>query len=382
MTMSKQMEKPFEFIKKKDGSSFTSETYKNWYKARAYVLDKLKDKAFVPDSNEFLHVVVTDVDNEVSRPLMLSIVRQVALSAHFINYKEESNKNRTVITIISHNVGIIKEELKKEEYLFYLPIYGKDFFKDSNNNPVNGCPKVEVDIEICFSEGLPEGDIIKMTKDEAESFCSSKFEDEIFSIDTRMAVYASRMYDLGADINNLPYDDIHSTERYSIALDVFQFVKLEDGLKPLIKNEWTDSENQVKVLESLSNIFCSDSFESRAKAVKLYSEQRQISEPEAWKELNHSLSKSEHARWVVEKLIMGYKPMSKDQRLEYEKQFGKKREQYAKGLKRPVDMKDLSHVDLCSFVNLRRIDPDNMKYDSFLVLCIPEILKRINGENK
>ena len=85
--MSKQMEKPFEFIKKKDGSSFTSETYKNWYKARAYVLDKLKDKVFVPDSNESLHVVVTDVDNEVTRPLMLSIVRQVALSAHFINYK-------------------------------------------------------------------------------------------------------------------------------------------------------------------------------------------------------------------------------------------------------------------------------------------------------
>ena len=79
---------------------------------------------------------------------------------------------------------------------------------------------------------------------------------------------------------------------------------------------------------------------------------------------------------------MGYRPISKDQRLEYEKQFGKKREQYAKGLKRPVDMKDLSHIDLCSFVNLRRIDPDNMKYDSFLVLCIPEILKRINDESK
>lgn len=380
--MSKQLEKPFEFLKKKDGSSFSSETYKNWYKARAYVMDKLKDKVFVPDSNDSLHVVVTDVDNEVSRPLMLSIVRQVALSAHFINYKEESNKNRTVVTIICHNVGIIKEELEKEEYLFNLPIYGKSFFKDSNNNPVKGRTKVEVDIEICFSEVLPEGDIIKMTKDEAESFCNSKFEDEIFSIDTRKAVYASRMYDLGADINNLPYDDIHSTERYSLALDVFQFVKLEDGLKPLIKNEWTDIKNQIKVLEALSNIFCSECFESRAKAVKLYGEQEKISEPEAWKKLNYALSRSEHARWVVEKLIMGYKPMSTKQRLEYESLFGGDRKQYAKRLKCPDNLKDLSHIDLCSFANLRRIDPDNMKYDSFLVLCIPEILKRINGENK
>ena len=159
-------------------------------------------------------------------------------------------------------------------------------------------------------------------------------------------------------------------------------MKLEDGLKPLIKNEWTDSKDQVKVLEALSNIFCSDCFESRAKAVKLYSEQRQISEPEAWKELNPLLSKSEHARWVVEKLIMGYKPMSKDQRLKYESCFGDSRKQYAKGLKRSDDLNELSHIDLCSFANLRRIDPDNMKYDSFLVLCIPEILKRINDENK
>lgn len=379
--MSKQLEKPFEFLKKKDGSSFTSETYKNWYKARAYVLDKLKDKAFVPDSNECLHVVVTDVDNEVSRPLMLSIVRQVALSAHFINYKEESNKNRTVITIITQNVGIIKKELEKEEYMFYLPVYGKGFFKDSNNNPVKDCPKVEVDIEILFSEAPPDGDIVKMTKDEAESFCNSKFEDEIFSIDTRKAVYASRMYDLGAEINNLPYDDIHSTERYSVALDVFQFMKLEEDIKPLVKNNWAESRSQVKVLEALSNIFCSDCFESRAKAVKIFSEQEGISESEAWKKLNQELSKSEHARWVVEKLIMGYRPMSKDQRLEYESRFGDSRRQYAKGLKRPDNLKDLSHIDLCSFTNLRRIDPDNMKYDSFLVLGIPEILNRIKDDD-
>lgn len=381
MVMSKQLEKPFEFLKKKDGSSFPPKTYKNWYSARAYVLDKLRDMAFVPDSNECLHVVVTDVDDEVSRPLMLSVVRQVALSAHFINYKEESNTNRTVITIITHNVGIIKEELEKEEYLFYLPIYGKGLFKNSNNSPVKGRPKVEVDIEIRFSETLPEGDSVIMKKDEVDSFCNSKFEDELYTIDTRKAVYASRMYDLGAEINNLPYDDIHSTERYSVALDVFQFMKLEDDLKPLVKNNWAESRNQVKVLEALSNIFCSDCFESRAKAVKIFSEQEGISESEAWKKLNQELSKSEHARWVVEKLIMGYRPMSKDQQLEYESRFGDSRRQYAKGLKRPDNLKDLSHIDLCSFTNLRRIDPDNMKYDSFLVLGIPEILNRIKDDD-
>ena len=113
----------------------------------------------------------------------------------------------------------------------------------------------------------------------------------------------------------------------------------------------------------------------------MYSEQEKISESEAWKRLNFLLSKSEHERWVVEKLILGYKPVDDMQRLEYESQFGNSRKQYVKKLKWLSESKELSHIDLCSFSNLRRIDPNNMKYDSFLVLGIPEILKRINDDD-
>lgn len=376
--MSKHLEKPFDYLKKKDGGDFAPETYKNWYKARAYVLDKLKDVAFTPSSNEYLHVVITDVDDEASCPLMLSVVRQVALSAHYVNYKEETGKNSTVITIVSKQAERIKKELEKEEFLFYLPIYGKDVFEHSSNDPIDGRPKVEVDIKIRFSETMPNDGFIMMSKDEVESFCSFKNDEEIYGIDTRKAVYASRMYEIGAEINNLPYDDIHSTDRYAVALDVFQFVKLENEVSPLVDElQWKKPNNQIKVLEGLSNLFCSDCFESRMKAVKLYGEQEKMGEPEAWRKLNKLLSKSEHTRWVVEKLIMGYKPMSTRQHLEYESLFGESKRQYAKGLKRPGDLRELSHIDLCSFADLRRIDPDNMKYDSFLVLGIPEILKRI-----
>ena len=38
----------------------------------------------------------------------------------------------------------------------------------------------------------------------------------------------------------------------------------------------------------------------------------------------------------------------------------------------------LAHIDLCSYRDLRRINPVSLKYDSFLMLAIPRILKVVN----
>ena len=96
-----------------------------------------------------------------------------------------------------------------------------------------------------------------------------------------------------------------------------------------------------------------------------------------WEEYNEALSRSEHARWMVEKFIMGYRRLNNNEILKYESLFGKDRDDYLMKLKRNAS--DPAHIDLCSYHDLRRIDPDDLKYDSFLVLCIPEILK-INDE--
>ena len=114
----KQLESPFEYLRRKDGSAFEAETVVNWYKARAYVLDKLKDVAFGVGSGKHLQVVL-DGDS----PRMLSVARQVALSAHFVNFDEDAEdegKHRTVITIVSKRADIV-EELEKEEFLSNLP---------------------------------------------------------------------------------------------------------------------------------------------------------------------------------------------------------------------------------------------------------------------
>lgn len=379
--MNKQLESPFEYLIRKNNEQgketgkkeiFDSDIVNDWYKARAYVLDKLAGVIISPNDNRHLHVVI-----EGTSPLMLSVVRHVALSAHFVNYDEGSRYNRTVVAIVDKGGESVINELKKEEYLCNLLDYCK--------YTLNGNAKNEdsyIDIEFVVAQERPainektEIEVYMCEKD-VDSFCNSKFEEEIFCIDTSKAQYADRMYCLGTEIDNLPYDAIHSVERYSLALDVYLFDRIEKTLGKLVVDEkWKKVENQFDVLMALSNIYCSDCFLTRYNSIKPCWKDGKMTEKEAWEKNYDVLSKSEHARWVVEKLIMGYKPMSNKQKLEYGSLFGDARKQYAKKIKKDI-FNELSHIDLCSFAELRRIDPDNMKYDSFLMLGIPDILRKV-----
>ena len=96
-----------------------------------------------------------------------------------------------------------------------------------------------------------------------------------------------------------------------------------------------------------------------------------------WERYDEALSKSEHARWVADKLIMGYRPLNEAERFQDEGLFGSDKVKYRKRLKNNAS--DPVHIDLCSYRDLRRIDPDSLKYDSFLMLSIPGILKRVLG---
>lgn len=359
--MSEQWEKPFQLLRRMDGSEYSDEIILNWYKARAYVLDKLRDVAIGPNSGEHLHVVVIG-----DSPLMLSVARQVALSAHYANFEEHDAKgtltccNRTVITIVSQNENIV-EELKKEEYLCNL----LDLCKYSIHvaAPVNKDSYLDIELKIVKDWQGTETKFLKvMTAEDVEIVLRGKEKQEIESIDTRKAVLADRMYKLGELIDNLPAEDIHCAHRYAMALDVFQ----HDLLKKPIEKMFNNNDSLVKVKEKMSNVFCADCFESRAIGMKTKGE---------WEKHNEALSNSEHTRWVVEKLIMGFRPLNNEEQLDDQQLFGKAKTRYRKDLK--SNPKCPSHIDLCSCADLRRINPEDMKYDSFLMLAIPKILKKL-----
>ena len=57
--------------------------------------------------------------------------------------------------------------------------------------------------------------------------------------------------------------------------------------------------------------------------------------------------------------------------------FGAERRAYRKKLKQ-----NGIHIDLCSYRDLRRMNPVNMKYDCFLMMAMPRILKEFYQNNQ
>ena len=370
-------ERPFEYLRRKDTHEpFPEETVRNWYIARAYVLEKLKNVSIAPDAGKHLHAVVGG-----DSPLMLAVVRQLALTAHYPNFVEFDTynrlvcRNRTVITLVSRqDAASILQELEKEENLGNLlqcasySLFGKVENEDSF---------LDVALEV-VSELPADADSVLLTEEEALAFAAARPSEQLFTIDTRKAVYASRVYNLGAVIDNLPYEDINSAGRYNRALDTFQYKVLQDrkGLQ-LISSQW--EENPVTVKNGLSNVFCSDCFAFRELAIQQqYPAGRKVGDRERtaiWEKNIQALSLSEHGRWVVEKLILGFSPLDERERKEYGSLSGSRRAAYCKQLK--SDAAHPAHIDICSYRDLCRIDPDSLKYDSFLMLAIPLILDAV-----
>lgn len=366
-------EKPFEYLRHKNGDNYSAETISNWYVARAYVLDKLKDVAIGPTSNEHLHAVVMG-----DSPMMLSTVREVALLAHFANFDEASGSNRSVITIVSGNDSIV-EELRKEEYLCNLLDYCK--YSVYGSAPINADSFLDVEFEI--ERSLPSADkgglVVELSDNDANDFLKTVRMDDIMSIDTRKAVYVGRIYELGVLIDNLPAEDIHSPKRYKMALDTFEHNFLQKPMTQLINPEkW--SANLIQAKNGFSSICCADCFELRTRGMEQCSNNKKKDSDKVWEDHIEALSISEHARWVTERLIMGVRFYTKQERICDERSFGGAKKQYRNRMKKNAS--DPVSIDICSFAELRRINPGDMKYDSFLMLAIPKILERIKEEDK
>lgn len=361
----------------------------NWYKARAFVLHLIQDE--LSKSKEMIPCWHFVMKNDSS--LMLAVVRHLALYAHFITYEEcdklgnPTRNNKTVITLCTQKkaeeIGTI---LKTEDNLYNLPKYCEMtiFGNTQNKNSF-----IDIALEVVEKEeqsSYAAGKLVAITEEEVIKWCDSQVPENITKIDTRKAVYANKIYKLGGIIDNLRYEDINNTKRYNKALDTYQYRVLNESLleggkyKQLIdKEKWESNYNEVR--KGMSNIICADCFEIREKEVELIAKQEETEgkEEEIWEQYIEALAHCEHNRWVAEKLILGYLQFEKKDRLKYESLFGQQRKKYRDLLKN----REVSpmHINICSNRDLRRIDPDNMKYDSFLMLSIRYILKEIRMEN-
>lgn len=477
---------------KDNNETFSKETVINWNKARQYVLNVLPEKekhsplngiGFSPSSNEHLHVIITGISD-----LMLCIARQIALIAHYPNFNEYGGSNRTVITILYNSSDLEKsksksiiEHVSKEEYLCNLTLLCKytikkwDGEKETVVKTENEDSFIDVElelVEVCAhdykeymnwrrftsQDNNDNTHTIVVAEDEVENMVHTDNPDyyETMPIALHNAMRANMVYYVGADIDNLPPDDPNTAERYSRALHYFCYQQSKDDTQKKWDNFFKKDDNgtptqyardQIELRNLLSNIFCTDCFESRLRSVvtidaindefdksilgrckwpfswrkhrcvdkfyKFVEQAKNIGEEDierkeelkkkkkekglkGIKEVNSNmfiwflqheyrkvlrivkanltaLAKCEHARWNVEKLILGFSPLTDAERTTDELKFGEARKQYRKSLKK--DSKYPKHIDLCSYHDLQCRNPADMKYDCFLMMAMSWILR-------
>ena len=439
---------------------FASDIIEGWYRARKYVMNLLEKDSFLRNSSQNqAHVVIP-----YTSKMALFIARQIALVAHFPDFNEGDGKtygpsNHTVITILYNretHPDIIKE-LRREEYLCNLPDVCKCVFKDGDYNrdegkPLNTYSFIDIELELVgFKNDKSIHERIKNENSNLKSFVisadkikeidKSKYENEV---DVTNASRVNMVYNVGADIDNLPPNDTNTVERYGKALLYFCYQQTKDntrekwrGLTKYDKeSDKAEFSYQIKIRNKLSNVFCADCFTMRLKSIfskddvkrlnkilendkikkelqkhhhlsliakfckkakkdllKLTHTCKRLSDsPISMEDLKtlivrnenvlidivgnnlQAMARCEHARWNVEKLILGFSPLTPEEQYEDNRRFGSSRNSYRKSL-----IQKAHHIDLCSYHELLRINPQDMKYDCFLMLAMVRILKEANG---
>lgn len=368
----------------------------NWYKARYYVLKIMKsldDDGISPTSSENVHIVIENADE----PLMQAVVRQICLIAHYPNFNEENGENRTLITMCSNNPTLNYMEMRDKKVLGNLLEYCKCTGEEDKcllkNCKCTGkyvfckntCNLIPLDIEFEFLDNNPYSkEKVKIITSDKVKKGTGGFNKINEKIDVTKGMLVNMVYNTGAEIENLPATDNANIERYSTALNVFCYKLKSD----MIQKKWYECAKQdengkykeLDIKKKLSSVFCADCFEARIKGLLNTREKslaeyilqdfatvmKQISK----KENLNALARCEHARWNVEKLILGFEPLLEKDWYELENCFGKERNKKIKDFKN-----NYKHIDLCSYKNLRRVNPADIKYDYFLMLAMPQIIR-------
>ena len=357
----------------------------NWYKARYYVMNtlpSLEGEGISYDSNKRMHVVVNWED---SSSLLLAVIRQICLVAHYPNYQEDTGVNRTLISICTKDITAAYQSIRGCAYLGNLLAYCKCNITDSKEAECTETLPLDIEFEFVTGKSeIGENDIaFEVNKKDVEDKTAHLQEDD-YILDVTMGMLVCMVYNTGVEIDNLSAYDNANIERYSIALNVFCY-----KLKPdLIFQKWKECANpnnngkynQVDIKNKLSSVFCADCFESRIRGLLDTSEKNiveyllqdfgTVMKVICKENIITSLARCEHSRWNVEKLIMGFSPLKPEDWYKIESCFGKERRNLIKRLKKAG-----RHIDICSYRGLRRVNPEDMKYDFFLILAMPQIMR-------
>ncbi|MBQ0060320.1 MAG: hypothetical protein KBT15_00920 [Bacteroidales bacterium] len=186
-----------------------------------------------------------------------------------------------------------------------------------------------------------------------------------------------RMYPFGMD-TEFHVGDLDS-ETYGMLVNVAYGYNPDDGLEGLeklladaefVEKEW----NAISMSNKWSSTYSANMRYVKLRFMGCDMQTSSIDEiKEAIKANIEDVKVTEHNRWNVEKLLMGFRPLTKEEcgASKQEKKVLRKSSQ-------------LAHLDICSYEQLQQIDPGTIIYDASVNMALPamiEIVRNIKAKN-
>lgn len=389
----------------------------------------LDGEGIAPNSQEHVHLVIVGMSK-----MGIALGQQALLQAHYPNFDETAaNPKRTRITFIDTYADTEMAFFKgRYTRLFELmrhrhidttiqETYQKDWTDPIQNNEKwqHLCDKGTnfLDVEVEFIKGSIESDDVRSILSEISADDRAKVTIAICLTQTYQAIAASLYLPLEV------YDNVQEIWVYQ--REVSDIIKSMTNLQKVStdKDEWTDVPYQryrnLKPFGMLYADIVDDSIRTeQAKLVNFVYEMGTTPSEllqkanEDWKRLpihfrlsnlyfvdtikqklrsglhdsidKHTmdaLSRCEHNRWNMEKLLIGYSPC--DSKI-YDELLGYLKKGMIKEYKsRKKELKKLTtkvHPDICSCNKLKTIDPDAISYDETLNAAIPDIINLVGSD--
>ena len=153
-------------------------------------------------------------------------------------------------------------------------------------------------------------------------------------------------------------------------------------------SETEKSWNNLSIDLKWSNIYFVNSIPCKLRSIglSLNTNPSAMEEKILLEDQNLQLSRVEHNRWNMEKLLLNYRALTTKERKEFDvyrekiksgQQLSNEELEALRALKKRFKKKEfLAHLDLCSYEDLKSVDVLAVNYDTDLVKAIPSILQR------
>ena len=356
----------------------------------------IDDNGIGAGSGRHVHAVVVLSDEK--RRLLLAIARQLALVCHYPNFDENAAEkgeqaNRTVISIVDskcrtvESLDGLEKEMKGELFgnLSDYALCRKMVFADSSiPTETNGkeCSFVDIELNLVgIADGTTAEQYAQAVATDASTIVTvisketigNDYSDISTEIGLLRPMMVDTVYRIGGTFLSIRKADVAVAGNYSNAInDYCRIIKVNKMLGNWQQDKTKNPDGKEL---RLSNLLCGDHFETKVRSLRAMSNASTFDLKEKIEENMELLARLEHSRWNVEKLVLGYRPYTAMELDDDCKAFTEGAAK-VKALRNKLKNEQRVHLDIRSFGSLLHYHFDSVRYDYFLTLLIPSVLKR------